>query len=238
MKKSLVAILLTIFFLNLAFYICTNSEDSPSAIPSTIQYNIYIFPNASSFNTGNYSAELSIFISLEKIGDNISITSLSFENETLKSYLCIDNDTIEDMIISPSIGHFYVPPYLLNQFSYERSGSYNGWKFNFIDEEPFYISNNEFVDGYRFLLNFGEGSKSIIYDKYTGILLSESFYVEEVNCNSYYFLVDIASFSNPSLINYTQISDENERIFQGISILIICLAGISLYKRKDIMFSV
>ncbi len=198
-----------------------------------ITYQVNVYMGETQYYTGSYFLTFQIevtFVKTSKGYEAIDYNILESMKQGLTSYLTIKG--MESLLLAPGITHFSLPIETLDKCrdtGSENIPGYN-WKIIYLAKSAVSLSIDRIEEGYQVILTFPDGSKEVVYDEETGILLSELFYVKTKIDQTYVVYAHV--IEAPVFIGDEGIPRTNILVFQGLSGL-LTLMGILAYATRS-----
>ncbi len=195
-----------------------------------ITYNVNIYDSISSMYSRNpaISGEATVTFKTEKTG----YTPTGIHLRLLKggTIALLTSGTLEKIVTLPSLNHFALPTkILLDAKEKGESLTPQGWRLKYISMSAISVGKG-MEQGYEFILHFNGGSKEVLYDDNTGILLSELFYIKSGIAGT--LIVYLTVVSAPAFIGDEGIPKRNLLAFDMAAALIMVGSLIAILARR------
>jgi hypothetical protein len=197
----------------------------------TIQYSLRIYQDITGLYSNKPLLSGTVKTFFEKKSTGFQAVSLDLSIKKGGVFASVAKGSMERIVESPSLKHFAINPKLLQECRSKGDlRTSDGWELEYMGKSAISLTDNRMEEGYQVLLSFGGGSKEVLYDDGTGILLSEMFYIKTGFGQAY--IVTLNVVSGPPFIGDEGIPPQNIFLLDVAALFIFFMSIIAIALRN------
>ena len=195
-----------------------------------VTYNVSIYDSLNSFYSGVPALNVKATVYFTVINNSYVPSKIDFNlvKGGISGFVGIS--AFKKVIEAPSIMHFSMNPSIINDCEKKSLvETTENWRLRYMGRSAVSLKNGGMEEGIQVILSFKGGSKEILYDDQSGILLSEIFYIKSL---SQTFVVYLQVASGPSFIGDEGVPRNNVLVLEVLSTIIFLMSIVTVGLRK------